>query len=1199
MLFVCFTFIFLLWFGKVNRSANRFLAVALVVVVLWITRVLAVDIQFQNYFTRWDRLPMQFLLALGPLIYFYVLKITRPVYEFRWKDLLHFSPLLLEQIALVLEINESNHTGAATYDTTVFQQLNPVLQLLIFISLITYLYRSHRLIENFYRQLQPVMMDRSRLEFRWLRRLLAATAMLWILWIGYAAVDYFGYSNQLGLHVYYPVYISFVAVIIWTAAAAFLKPQAGMLVQVAPAIRPAVSIELKQKGTWLRQTIERNLYYQDPDLTLRSLAEILNLNPNELSRIINTALKKSFNDFINEYRIREVTRKMQDPTYDRMTLFGIALDAGFNSKSTFNRAFRQMTGKSPAEYKSWLEKERPTYTLTPHSTNAAIISLQQTVPRWSYNELNRSIMFKNYFKIAWRNLVRNKSYAAINIFGLAVGIAACLLVFLIVQFETSFDSFHKKRNSIYRVVTASKGPNGLELGSGVPFPTSEALRIDYPQLKSVAAILRYGGQYTISGADSKQPVTKFKEDDGYFCEPQFFDIFDFGWLAGDKKNALAEPNTAVLTQGEAEKFFGDWHNAIGKIIRYNTQRDLKITGIVKNFPDNSDFPVKILMSYATLREKDNNFSGNMNDWVSIYGAHYVFIVLPPSLRVAQFNQDLAAFVKKHKPVEYRGQGMQLQPLSDMHYNTKVHIFGSHTAFSKELINAISLIGLFLLLIACVNFINLATAQAVNRSKEVGIRKVMGGNRKQLVLQFLSETFLITLFAVAIAIFIALVGISRLNTLLEISLTNSMLIQPAVLAFIGATIVCVTLLSGFYPAIVLSGFNPVTALRNKITAGKAKGISLRRALVILQFGIAQVLVIGTLVIVYQMNYFRDISLGFDKDAVVVVSFPNNDINPQKLSTLRNELLQQAGIKDVSFSFASPSDNSSWNSDLKYDNSPTKTDFGANLKWADADYFKLYKLQFVAGRAYEKSDTINGYVINEALLHKLGVNNPKDAIGKYINLWDDKTKYARITGVVKDFNVSSLKNEIPPVMMASWKNVFQAINIKLEPTGINSTLASIEKLWNKTFPDGVYEYQFLDDKIANFYRQDDQLSTLYKIFAGIAIFISCLGLYGLVSFMAVQRTKEVGIRKTLGAPVSRIVYLFSKEFTLLIIVAFLISAPVGYYFMNEWLQGFAYKVPFGPGIFIEAILLSIIIAWATVGYKAVKAALANPVKSLRSE
>ncbi|MBS1531385.1 MAG: FtsX-like permease family protein, partial [Bacteroidetes bacterium] len=388
-------------------------------------------------------------------------------------------------------------------------------------------------------------------------------------------------------------------------------------------------------------------------------------------------------------------------------------------------------------------------------------------------------------------------------------------------------------------------------------------------------------------------------------------------------------------------------------------------------------------------------------------------------------------------------------------------------------------------------------------------------------------------------------------------------------------------------------------KNKIAAGKASGISLRRALVVFQFFIAQALVIGTLVIIYQMNYFRTKSLGFDKDAVMTVPFPNDSLNMLKLSALRNQLLQQPGVKDVSFSFASPSDNSGWSTDFTFNNSPRKTDFNANLKWADAEYFNLYKLQFVAGKPYNRSDTITGYVVNETLLHKLGVHNPKDAIGKFINLWDDKTKYARITGVVKDFNVSSLKTPIPPVLMSSWKSVYQEINIKIQPAGINNTLASVEKIWNNTFPDGLYEYQFLDDKIATFYKSDDQLSALYKIFACIAIFISCLGLYGLVSFMAVQRTKEVGIRKTLGASVGHIVYLFSKEFTLLIIIAFAISAPVGYYFMHKWLQDFTYKITIGPDIFILAILASIAIAWASVGYRAVKAALANPVKSLRSE
>lgn len=421
----------------------------------------------------------------------------------------------------------------------------------------------------------------------------------------------------------------------------------------------------------------------------------------------------------------------------------------------------------------------------------------------------------------------------------------------------------------------------------------------------------------------------------------------------------------------------------------------------------------------------------------------------------------------------------------------------------------------------------------------------------------------------------------------------------VLIFLGGVIIGVTFLAGFYPAMVLSGFSPITALKNKIAASSTSGISLRRGLVVFQFCIAQILVIGTLIIISQMDYFRNASLGFDKEAVITVPIPNDSISHLKIKAIGNQLLQQPGIKDVSFSFTSPSDNNGWGSDFKYNNSPKKTDFGASLKWADAEYFKLYNLKFVAGGPYLNSDSLNGYVVNEALLKKLGVNDPKSAIGKYINLWDDKKRIRRITGVVKDFNISSLSQAIPPVLMGSWKDVYQTINIKLKGNNLKQTLSSVEKLWNGTFPEYVYSYQFLDEKISLFYQQQDQLSALCKIFAGIAIFISCLGLYGLISFMAVQRTKEVGIRKTLGASVSHIVYLFSKEFTFLILIAFAISAPVGWYLMNKWLQAFAYKISIGPGIFILAIAASVIIAWLTVGYKAIRAALANPVISLRSE
>jgi len=806
-------------------------------------------------------------------------------------------------------------------------------------------------------------------------------------------------------------------------------------------------------------------------------------------------------------------------------------------------------------------------------------------------------MIKNYIKIAWRSLSRNKSYAAINVIGLAVGIAACLLIFLVIHFETSFDNFHSKKDRIYRVVTAYKGKNGFVWGSGVPLPVAEGLRVDFPQIKDISAIFRNGGHYTIDNGNGQAPK-KFKEDDAYYTEPQFFNIFDFKWLAGDKKTALTEPNAIVLTRDEADKFFGDWRQALNKVVVFENKVNFKVTGVLENPPANTDFPLKIVVSYATIKEKTSDYYTNTTDWVSTFGSNYCFIVLPENLSVNQFNQHLDAFTKKHKPNEYKGQGFQLQALGDMHYNTKVSIFSFH-AFGKELISAIALIGAFLLIIACVNFINLATAQAVNRSKEVGIRKVLGSARKQLVLQFISETLIITLVAVVLAIGLAELTLPLLNQLLAIKISGNFLSDTTIQLFLVAVIIGVTLLSGLYPAVVLSGFSPISALKNKITAARTSGLSLRRALVVTQFLIAQFLVICTLVIIYQMDYFRGKSLGFDKDAVMAVPFPGDSVAKTKLNTLYDQLMQQPGVKDVSYSLTSPSDGDTWSSDFIYNNSGKKTDFAANLKWADAEYFKLYKLEFVAGHAYEKSDVVRGYVVNQALLKRLGIRDPHEAIGKQINLWNDKTLIAEIVGVVKDFNTGSLKDEIPPVMMSSAKGFYQVINIKIQPAGINSTLASVEKIWNSTFPQGLYEYQFLDDKVAEFYKSEDQLSSLYKIFAGIAIFISCLGLYGLVSFMAVQRTKEVGIRKTLGASVGHIVYLFSKEFTLLILIAFAISAPAGWYFMNNWLQAYAYQVPLGPKIFILAIVASVAIAWLTVGYKAIRAALANPVKSLRSE
>ena len=810
--------------------------------------------------------------------------------------------------------------------------------------------------------------------------------------------------------------------------------------------------------------------------------------------------------------------------------------------------------------------------------------------RWHrYSAFNR--MFRNYFKTAFRSLKRNKGYTFINVAGLAVGIAACLLLFLVIQYENSFDNFHPDRNRIYRVGTHFNTPDGTTYSRAACFPAGKQLPLDYPQLEHVASIFSaQGNQLTILNENSHQSQAKFKEDGLFFAEPRFFDIFNFPFIAGNPKTALSVANTIVLTQEAAEKYFGDWRKAMGRLIRYQDDKICKVTGILKNPPVNSDFPIQAAISFKTLPEDSSH------DWVSVHGGLNTYVKLAPGMSAEKFSGSLAGFGNKHIPRDYaKKQGFTLQPLSTIHFDKR---FGNYNraTFSKELITALSLIGLFLVIIACINFVNLATAQAVDRAKEVGVRKVLGSRKRQLVAQFLSESFIVTLAAVGIAFAIAYLVLPLLNKLLETKI--SLHVDLAILVFLMIVTGLVTLLSGLYPALVLSGFNPITALKSKFTNRTAGGISLRRGLVILQFTLAQALIIGTLIVVSQMNYFKTAEMGFDKEAIVNIPIPNDSISLTKMKALKTELLQQPGIKDVSFSTFTISDNSHWGSDFTFDNSGKTSGFDADLKWADADVFKTFGLQIAAGRAYRPSDTIKEFVVNETMVKKLGIRNPDQVIGKKISFWDGQLK-GEIVGVVKDFNGTSLAKPIAAVVMSTWKDVYQTMAVKLQSGQPKHTLAVIEKLWNKAYPDNVYQYQFLDEKIAGFYKQENQLSELYKIFAGIAIFISCLGLYGLVSFMATQRKKEIGIRKVLGASVANIIYLFSREFTLLVCISFIIAAPLAYYFMHGWLENFTFRISIGAGIFILTIVASVSIAWITVGYRAFRAAMANPVKSLRSE
>jgi ABC-type antimicrobial peptide transport system permease subunit len=510
-----------------------------------------------------------------------------------------------------------------------------------------------------------------------------------------------------------------------------------------------------------------------------------------------------------------------------------------------------------------------------------------------------------------------------------------------------------------------------------------------------------------------------------------------------------------------------------------------------------------------------------------------------------------------------------------------------------------LIAAFILLIACVNFINLSTAQAVNRAKEVGVRKVLGSNRSQLKIQFLTETFLIVLSAVLLAAVITSLALPYVNQLLELSLSFNILNNSAIILFLLAVTVVVTILAGFYPSIVLSRFNPVNALKSKLTVNTTKGISLRRGLVVFQFIIAQALIIGTFIIVKQMSYFMDQPLGFDKDAIINVPFRVDSLRISRLDYLKNKLLSVNGVRDVSFSSNTPVEdgNDTW-STFKFDHAVKEADFKIITKFADTGYVPTYKLQLVAGRNLQPAGYTKEFLVNESLVKSLGLKKPEDILNKEMSIWNGLIK-CPVVGVLKDFNDRSFRNDLAPLLITTNNTMYNQAGIKLTTTNISSTLQSVKKIWEETFPNFVYEYKFLDDKIESFYKQESQLSDLYKIFAVIAIFLSCLGLYGLASFMAVQRIKEVGIRKVLGATATSIIYLFSKEFILLISIAFVIAAPIAWYFMNNWLQDYVYRINVSWWLFAAGGLVAIIIALATISFQAIKAAIANPVRSLKTE
>jgi putative ABC transport system permease protein len=802
-------------------------------------------------------------------------------------------------------------------------------------------------------------------------------------------------------------------------------------------------------------------------------------------------------------------------------------------------------------------------------------------------------MFKNYFKTAFRNLVRNKNYTIINIAGLGIGVAVCMMIFIIIQFHNSFDDFHAKQAGIYRVVTEYHHGDSRFNGKGVPFGLPQGMKAAFPQIQQIAPFFAEKNDQVVVFNINNKTEKKFKEEEGlYYTTSSFFKIFDFPLLAGSYES-LKDPNNAILSKETAEKYFNNWNDALGKTIKINNTDVVKVTGILATIPANTDFQIKLAVSYGT------GFTKNLmqsTDYDGTNGDFGCYILLPQNVTASTFDKQLRAYSKKVKGPDNKDE-QTIQPLKDIHYDTQTGDF-SNKNISVKMINILWLIAAFILLIACVNFINLSTAQAVNRAKEVGVRKVLGSNKWQLQIQFFAETFLIVLTAIILALIISRVALPYVGIILELSLKINAANALSIALFLVATCFIVTLLAGFYPSLVLSAFNPINTLKSKLTAKSAKGISLRKGLVVFQFIIAQTLIIGTLIIVKQMSFFTSQPLGFNKDAIVNIPLPTDSTSNTKFSYLKQQLQTINGIQAVSFNSNTPieDNNDAWAMPT-FNHALKQVDFWSIVKTADNDYVPVYKLPLVAGRNMEPSDTIKEFLVNEMFVHNLHINNPNDVLGKEIKFSENAK--GPIVGVLKSFNTRTFRDSLASLVITSIRTNYNEASIKVATKDVKPVMASIEKLWNNTYPDFVFEHKFLDDKIEDFYKLENRLAYLYKIFAGIAIFLSCLGLYGLASFMAVQRIKEVGIRKVLGATASNIVYLFSKEFVLLIAIAFAIAAPLGWYFMHKWLENFAYRIELSWWLFLVGGIASIVIGLISVSFQAIKAAVANPVKSLRTE
>lgn len=794
-------------------------------------------------------------------------------------------------------------------------------------------------------------------------------------------------------------------------------------------------------------------------------------------------------------------------------------------------------------------------------------------------------MIKNYFKIALRNLWKHKVFSFINVTGLSIGITACFFIFMYVGFELSYDNMHSKADRIYRLVTDIKTPTET-INTGVTaWPFAPNIKADFPEVESFVRIS--GGSFLV-----RRGNVKFQEERSAFADSSFFKVFDFKLIKGDPKTALSEIATIVFSESAAKKYFGNTDPVGQTVLLTGDAIPAKVTGVMKDIPENSQIKADMLISMVSLTQKFNK--GLDNQWGNFGASSY--LLLKPGTNPKRLEAQLPAFLERRNGAEEKKQQMfyklLLEPLKSVYLRSTR---SGQESGSITNVYVFAIVAIFILLIACVNFVNLTTARSVERAKEVGIRKVVGAERSQLARQFIDESVILCLIAFLLTIVLSVLFLPLFNQLAGKTISAGIFSNWYYITLLFITSVGIGLIAGLYPALVLSAFKPVSVLKGRFSSGN-KGNALRKTLVIAQFTISIALIIGTIVVYTQMSFMQNRDLGFAKDQMLILDTNGDPAG----NALKEAIATIPGVKSTANSSSVPgggnpgaySEIENKKGDLQIAN--------LDLYFVDWDYVNQFKIKMVAGRAFSRefgTDTAQAMLLNEAAVKLFGYSSPQQAIGRRFKQWGREGK---IVGVMKDFHFRSLQEVIKPLSMRIELKNLGLISVKMSSQNTPATLAAIENKWKTFIPKRPFNYYFLDEFFDRQYRAEQRFGKLFLNFAVLAIFISCLGLLGLASYSTLQRTREIGIRKVLGATVPGIVNLLSKDFLVLVAISFLVASPIAGLFMHYyWLKGFAYRIDISWWIFAIAGILALVIALGTISFQAIRAATSNPVKSLRSE